>query len=579
MSKLFATVLTLLIAAASIAAPQQDAAKPAAAPAVAPASPVPDGGMPAYIREETPERRMARLGTPEDPGIDPDPKKKFGRFGHVYHISKYERRLAVYDADLGFVRPLGMVNFAYEIYQQNDKYVWVWMPEPLPAEKVAEDALVAQQQYNEDTLNYFRRIRPQFAELNPPAAAKTVRFESSSDGLPTAGSWRNSLAVADMNKDGFADLIAPPERGGRSTNRPSIFLGDGKGKWRFWETVKWPRGLDYGSVAAADFNKDGHQDLAFGVHLRGVAVFFGDSAGNFTTSRENGLPNNFPTRRVVVADLNRDGWQDLVALSEGPTSLGAAGGKLKGYLNRQKGSKWEEVDLADPKLSIGGDWLSVADLNGDNLPDFVTASVYFGGASIVHLSAGGKKWKDVVSDGDLLPLLAYFGANATGRFVSKAKPDAVIAFTRHWPGDVDARLVPTPPLTVTSNIDRLTITKEGLKRIPIARWAGAKGVWGMAAADFDGDGNEDIIYARNDPREAKVLLGDGKGGFSDAPVDGLPLEMNASYDLKVADVNGDKRPDVIVMYETGGTTALSDRDGSIQVFLNRGPAAATAGAQ
>src|SRR5688572_13830850 len=131
MSKLFATVLTLLIAAASIAAPQQDAAKTASAPTVAPAS-VPDGGMPTYIREETPERRMARLGTPEDPGIDPDPKKKWGRFGHVYHISKYERRLAVYDVDLGFVRPLGMVNFGYEIYQQNDKYVWVWIPEPLP---------------------------------------------------------------------------------------------------------------------------------------------------------------------------------------------------------------------------------------------------------------------------------------------------------------------------------------------------------------------------------------------------------------------------------------------------------------
>ena len=37
---------------------------------------------------------------------------------------------AVYDAQDGnYVRPLGMVNFPYEIYQQNDKYVWCWMPD------------------------------------------------------------------------------------------------------------------------------------------------------------------------------------------------------------------------------------------------------------------------------------------------------------------------------------------------------------------------------------------------------------------------------------------------------------------
>jgi hypothetical protein len=46
-------------------------------------------------------------------------------------------------------------------------------------------------------------------------------------------------------------------------------------------------------------------------------------------------------------------------------------------------------------------------------------------------------------------------------------------------------------------------------------------------------------------------------------------------------VNGDKRPDIIVMYESGATTRLAEQDGSIKVFLNRGvakgaPAAAAA---
>jgi len=39
------------------------------------------------------------------------------------------------------------------------------------------------------------------------------------------------------------------------------------------------------TVAAADFNKDGKMDLAFGVHLNGVTVFLGDGNGKFTESR------------------------------------------------------------------------------------------------------------------------------------------------------------------------------------------------------------------------------------------------------------------------------------------------------
>src|SRR5687767_8258350 len=111
MSKyVFVSVVSVLIVAAAIAAPQ-----PAPAPKVAADAQVPDGGMPTYIHPETPERRMARLGTIEDPGLDPDPNKHYWRFGHSFHISRYERRLAKYDREPGTVRPLGMINIAYEI--------------------------------------------------------------------------------------------------------------------------------------------------------------------------------------------------------------------------------------------------------------------------------------------------------------------------------------------------------------------------------------------------------------------------------------------------------------------------------
>ena len=106
--------------------------------------------------------------------------------------------------------------------------------------------------------------------------------------------------------------------------------------------------------------------------------------------------------------------------------------------------------------------------------------------------------------------------------------------------------------------------------MPVVRWAGTRGITALATGDFDGDGSLDIIYTRYDPREAVILLGDGKGGFSRATVSGLTLPPNANYDIKVADVNGDGRPDVILMYESSAVTVLAAQNGSIHVFLNRG---------
>src|SRR5437867_4021614 len=126
----FSIAVAAIAAITAPAALAQNATVPAPATSAAPqlSATMPDGGMPQFIRPETPEQRLARLGTAEDPGLDPDPNKHYWRFGNSFHIQRYERRLAVYDAtDANYVRPLGMVNFAFEIYQQNEKWVWVWI--------------------------------------------------------------------------------------------------------------------------------------------------------------------------------------------------------------------------------------------------------------------------------------------------------------------------------------------------------------------------------------------------------------------------------------------------------------------
>src|SRR5690348_17137189 len=81
-------------------APSQNSQQPAAASTTSSTTTTPasqidpkkvDGGEPHWIRPETPEQRKLRLGVPEDPGPDPDPTKRWWRYGHMYFIEKADK--------------------------------------------------------------------------------------------------------------------------------------------------------------------------------------------------------------------------------------------------------------------------------------------------------------------------------------------------------------------------------------------------------------------------------------------------------------------------------------------------------
>jgi hypothetical protein len=525
-----------------------------------------DGGMPRYVKPETPEQRRDRLATAEDPGLDPDPETIWFRNGRQYKIRKLSRELVIEaPGQPGFIRPIGL-NFVDEVYQENDKYVWVWMEEidveAIRAERAAENRVP------DETIEWLRSIRNDYTPLDPPSANVRVRFESGSNGLPTSGNWRNSLAVADMNGDGFLDLVLPPQRAGDPF--PAIFLGDGKGNWREWETT-WPAALDYGSVAAADFNKDGHMDLAFGVHLSGVAILLGDGKGGF---RQVERTFDFPTRRIRIADIDADGWPDVVAITEGPMGRGGLSSRdfsnLRGYLNRRKGESWEGINISGVKESISGDWLTVGNFNGDRYPDFVGSSIYFNGTHTLYLSRGAGKYAAVGAGTSVVPLRSTYNASTAGRFTSRNRDDAIVASFRIWPDSIRTEAVPPPPLQRVVNIDRISFAGREPVRTSIMRWKAGHAVMGLASGDFNGDGHLDIVFTRSAPRELVLLLGDGKGNFKRAEVEGLELSDLPNYDLEVADIDGDGRPDIILMYAAESGTGLAPRRAAVEVWLNRG---------
>ena len=69
----------------------------------------------------------------------------------------------------------------------------------------------------------------------------------------------------------------------------------------------------------------------------------------------------------------------------------------------------------------------------------------------------------------------------------------------------------------------------------------------LTTADFNGDGNPDLAIANHAAKVVTVLLGNGTGRLSFAPGSPFSVESNPHpHGIAVADLNGDKKPDIAV---------------------------------
>jgi len=534
-----------------------------------PAQPTVTQARPQAPPDETPGQRLERLGVKEDPGPEPDPARVFIRWGKEYRIEKFDKKASAskFDQKEGWVRPYGWANIAREIYRDSEQFLWVWEPVPEkvvpPPPSLEKRTDVVTTPLDPEQIKFFRKFREDLLESPFRTTSDAVRFVESSAGLPKDGSWRNSLDVADMNGDGFLDLVVPPQRGPDSA--PSIFLGDGKGGWRQWQ-IQFPVALSYGSVVAADFNRDGKMDLATAVHLCCVIPFLGDGKGKFVESSE-GMPTDFPTRRLVAVDYNGDKYPDLMANSEGPTmqQRQRPDGRIKLFLN-QKGKSWKVINVADGSMNVGGDYLTTGDFNRDGKLDVAGSSVYFGGTDLIYLGEGAAKWKPLQRD--WLPLYTSYTSLTSGKFTSKKADDVILSIYRQWPQFVSADDIPPPDVRLAVGLERIYWKDGKPARETIARWGSRLGIWAISRGDFNRDGNLDIVFVQGDPRRLVILLGDGQGGFRKADTSGIEVPPIPIYDVKIADLNKDGWEDIVLMYESGET--MTFKNGSINVYLNRG---------
>jgi hypothetical protein len=189
-------------------------------------------------------------------------------------------------------------------------------------------------------------------------------------GAPIAAtSYYNGLiAVGDFNGDAIPDLAVA------MSGELDVFLGNGIGGFTLVNSHLFGGAIE--AVATADFNRDGHVDVAVaeGGVTSEVDIFPGNGDGSF------GAPTIVPSSVInglVAVDLDGDGNIDLAAADYFLNAVSVARGNGRGGFGAMK-----DFPLTVP-MAPSPNSLTVGDFNGDGLPDLVTSDYMTGGATVL----------------------------------------------------------------------------------------------------------------------------------------------------------------------------------------------------
>jgi hypothetical protein len=327
----------------------------------------------------------------------------------------------------------------------------------------------------------------------------TVSLPGVSDG---------SVAWADYNGDGKQDLLLTG-----TTYISKLYKNTGNG---FTEdtTVSLPS-VSYGSVAWADYNGDGKQDLLLtGSSGSGyISKLYKNTGNGFTEDTTVSLPGVYDGS-VTWADYNGDGKQDFLL-----TGSSGSGYISKLYKNTGNGFT-EDTTVSLPSVSGGS--VAWADYNGDGKQDFLltgfTGSGYisklykntgngFTEDTTVSLPgvSGYVAWADYNGDGKQDFLLTGFTGSV---YISKLYKNTGNGFTED--------------------------TTVSLPRV-------YNGVW----ADYNGDGKQDLLLTGSTSSGyiSKLYKNTGNGFTEDTTVS-LPDVYNGS--VTWADYNGDGKQEFLL---------------------------------
>ena len=285
------------------------------------------------------------------------------------------------------------------------------------------------------------RVRVFSGASGTPLPGRLGAFEAfeDSDGV--------SLAVADVNGDGFADLILGSQGAGPA--RVQVLSGLDGGLLREWSFTNQDQGSGI-SVAAGDVTGDGRADILLGSGPGGgsrVRVLDGSNGaeiGNFFAfDPVESLPEGL---QIASGDVNGDGFADII------TAGGSGGSEVRVI----SGSDWSTLSSQHLLDGAGGGIrVGAVDLEGDGKAEILLGQGP-GGSQVAAYSWG---------DGRLAASWAPWGANTqVGAYVAGSTHPSFRLLG--YGSQPSVSISTTTPLVVEGDTVYLTLTLSGISSFP-----------------------------------------------------------------------------------------------------------------
>ncbi|MBZ0233250.1 MAG: VCBS repeat-containing protein, partial [Deltaproteobacteria bacterium] len=381
-----------------------------------------------------------------------------------------------------------------------------------------------------------------------PSAAHAQHWrDDTAATLGTTAEWTNKVELADVDGDGWLDILLANGRGYQTpgpAEASRVFRN--KGAWSgeppfFEEITAQVFGTATGHarvIKARDVDGDGDADVFVGNTYGDASRLYRRDAAGWTDVSATALPAGMP--RVGDADLgdvDGDGDLDLVLADWGAGSL-SAGAPPRLYTNDGAGVFTDATATAIPAIAVAWSWeLDLVDVDDDFDLDLLIASKLGAGSFLLRNDGAGRFTDD--------------SAASLPRFTNNYEVEAM-----DLDGDLDLDLA---TINDGSGGRNHVFANEGGRYVDVTatHLTGAANPADddnmVAFLDVDADGDADMLVGSLGGPD-RLLVNDGAGHLTLAS-GAVPGSSPGTLGIAVADLDGDRRPDIV---DGQGETAFPD---------------------
>jgi len=377
--------------------------------------------------------------------------------------------------------------------------------------------------------------------------------DQTSTRFPTIAEYTNQCTLVDLDGDGDKDIVFANGQGYSTLGvllKPRIYINNGTGVFAD-ETDARAAGITgcFRGAEAGDVDRDGDWDLILAQdYNRRPLLLINNGSGVFSDQTVARLPNiAMGSARAQFGDIDNDGDLDILICNSGASRF-ATTGRPRIFNNDGTGvftdaptTQFPSTALAEQMDCVFGDVDNDLDLDfhvGTRASGVNSSQLWLNNGSggftrltpfVTDATCYSYDFGDIEGDGDLD--LIGVNAGATNTELLLRNNGAGTSWTA-----VSSQITPNQP--VDDNDSRFI--------------------------DFDNDGDLDLLIAALGGSD-RIYRNNGLGTFTQVTTGVLPAIADSSLDIKVGDVTGDGKPDIITAQGESGS--FQNR-----IYVNTGPA-------